>query len=217
MKPAQKFFAEALGTGLLLTIVIGSGIMAERLALGNSALALLANAIATGAGLFVLIVMFAPISGAHFNPIVSLSAWLDQALSSRELLIHITAQIVGAIAGAALAHVMFELPFPLWSEKVRSGWGQWAAEATASFGLILLLLRLQKQSVTLIAAAVGLYITSAYWFTASTSFANPAVTLARSFSNTFAGIRPADVGFFMLAQLAGLVLARLTHKLFNQA
>ena len=220
MRPAQKFLAEALGTGLLLAIVVGSGIMAERLAGGHAAVALLANALATGAGLFVLIMMFAPISGAHFNPLVSISSWLDNALSSRELFNHIAAQIMGAIAGVALAHLMFELPFPLWSEKVRTGWGQWSAETTASFGLILLLLRLQKQSQNqsnaLIAGSVGLYITSAYWFTASTSFANPAVTLARSFSNTFAGIRPADIGFFVLAQCVGLALARATHKLLGK-
>lgn len=217
MRFAQKFFAEALGTALLLTIVVGSGVMAERLAAGNTAVALLANAIATGAGLFVLIMMLAPISGAHFNPLVSVSAWLDHTLSNRSLLHHLLAQILGAIVGVALAHLMFELPFPLWSEKTRSGWGQWSAEITASFGLILLLLRLQKQPLTVIAGSVGLYITSAYWFTASTAFANPAVTLARSFSNTFAGIHPADVGWFVLAQFAGLMLARATHKLLGTA
>ncbi len=215
MKNARKFFAEALGTGLLLAIVVGSGIMAERLADGNTAIALLANALATGAGLFVLIVVLAPVSGAHFNPLASLNAWRDGALCTRALFGNITAQIIGAILGVALAHLMFELPFPLWSEKVRHGNGQWISEAVASFGLILLLLRLQKQSAPLIAAAVGLYITSAYWFTASTSFANPAVTIARSFSNTFAGILPADVPYFILAQLGGLLLARVAHLLLG--
>ncbi|TAK89981.1 MAG: aquaporin family protein [Burkholderiaceae bacterium] len=215
MNSMRKFFAEALGTGGLLAVVVGSGIMAERLAGGNVALALLANALATGAGLFVLIVTLAPVSGAHFNPIVSLSAWRDGALSTRALFATITAQIIGAILGVLLTHAMFELPFPLWSEKVRHGSGQWIAEAVASFGLVLLILRLQKQSVPLIAAAVGLYITAAYWFTASTSFANPAVTIARAFSNTFAGILPADVPYFILAQLVGLLLARGAHRLLG--
>lgn len=207
MTLSRRLFAEMLGTALLLAIVVGSGIMAERLAAGNAAVALLANAVATGAGLFVLIILFAPISGAHFNPLVSLNHWRVGA-PCVVMLCYIVAQCVGGVLGVALTHAMFELPFPFWSEKIRTGWGQWLSESVASFGLLFLLLRLREQSLTLVAACVGLYITAAYWFTASTSFANPAVTLARSFSNTFAGIQLYDVWPFVLAQLAGLVAAQ---------
>jgi glycerol uptake facilitator-like aquaporin len=199
--------AEALGTALLLASVVGSGIMAERLSGGNTGLALLANAIATGGALFALIVMFGPISGAHFNPVVTLAlTWRGESARAR-VLPFLAAQVAGAILGVWLAHLMFDLPILQASTKVRSGIGQWSAEATATFGLVLLIvLGVRKQSPAL-PAAVAVYIVGAYWFTASTSFANPAVTIARSLSNTFAGIAPADAPAFIAAQIVGTLLA----------
>jgi glycerol uptake facilitator-like aquaporin len=203
----REVLAEAIGTALLLAAVVGSGIMAERLCGGNVGLALLANAIATGGALYALIVMFGPISGAHFNPVVTLAlAWRGECGRSR-VLPFIVAQVVGAVLGVWLAHLMFDLPILQASTKVRTGLGIWAAEATATFGLVLLIvLGVAKQAPGL-AAAVAVYIVGAYWFTASTSFANPAVTIARSLSNTFAGIAPADAPGFIVAQVVGAVIA----------
>jgi glycerol uptake facilitator-like aquaporin len=203
---SQRLAAEALGTGFLLAAVIGSGIMAERLAGGNQALALLCNTLPTGAILVVLITIFGPISGAHFNPAVSLVLALRRELSWADFLSYSGAQIVGGILGALLAHAMFELPFFQISGTARTGVGQWIAEAVAAFGLILTVLGCLARNATAVPMAVGLYITAAYWFTASTSFANPAATIARALSDTFAGIAPADVPAFIAAQIIGALL-----------
>lgn len=210
---AQKLAAEALGTGLLLATVIGSGIMAERLAGGNVALALLANSLATGAILVVLITAIGPISGAHFNPAVTGVFALRKDLSPLEAAGYVAAQIGGALGGVILAHAMFDESLLQVSIKMRSGPGQWLSEAVATFGLVLAILLTLRANPSAVAASVGLYITAAYWFTASTSFANPAVTIARAFSNTFAGIRPADVAPFIVAQLVGAVAALLVCRL----
>ena len=203
--------AEALGTALLLAAVVGSGVMAERLSGGNVALALLANAIATGGALYALIIAFGPLSGAHFNPAVTLALTLRGDSARGRALPFLVAQVVGAILGVWLAHLMFDLPILQTSVKVRTGIGQWSAEATATFGLVLLILlgvRQGKQgNAAALPAAVAAYIVGAYWFTASTSFANPAVTIARSLSNTFAGIAPADAPMFIVSQVVGTTLA----------
>jgi len=211
----REILAEAIGTALLLTAVVGSGIMAERLCGGNVGLALLANAIATGGALYALIVMFGPISGAHFNPMVTLAlAW--RGLSGRDrVLPFLVAQIVGAILGVWLAHLMFEQPILQASTKVRTGIGQWSAEATATFGLVLLIVLGVRKQAPGLAAAVAVYIVGAYWFTASTSFANPAVTIARSLSNTFAGIAPADAPGFIVAQLVGTLEALAAVRMLD--
>ena len=214
---ARPVLAEALGTALLLAAVVGSGIMGERLAGGNVAIALLANAIATGAALFALITMFGPISGAHFNPVVTLALTFRRESPAGWVLPFLAAQIAGAILGVWLAHLMFDLPILQASTKVRTGVGQWAAEATATFGLVLLILLGVRKAAASLPAAVALYIVGAYWFTASTSFANPAVTIARALSNTFAGISPADAPGFIVAQLAGAALATLTAKFLSPA
>ena len=199
----RKLLAEWLGTMLLLAVVIGSGIMAERLAGGNLAIALLANTLATVGGLYILIEVFGPISGAHFNPAVSaVMAWRGE-LSVTLLLPYIAAQLIGAMLGAWLAHAMFELPILQLSTHVRGGTGQWIAEAIASAGLLLVILRAPPSRV---AAMVAAYIGAAYWFTASTSFANPAAAFGRMFSDSFAGIAPGSVLGFGLAELAGAVL-----------
>ena len=213
----REVLAEAIGTAILLASVVGSGIMAERLCGGNVGLELLANAIATGGALYALIVMFGPISGAHFNPVVTLAlAWRGDC-KRRSVLPFLLAQVVGAILGVWLAHVMFDLSILQTSTKVRSGIGQWAAEATATFGLVLLiLLGVRKQSPGL-PAAVAVYIVGAYWFTASTSFANPAVTIARSLSNTFAGIAPVDAPAFIVAQVVGALLAIAAARVLDRA
>jgi len=202
--PAQKLLAEGLGTALLLSVVIGSGIMAERLAGGNMAVALLANALATVGGLYVLIEVLGPISGAHFNPAVSLAMAMRGALPRPLLLPYITVQLLGAVLGAWLAHAMFDQGILQISTKLRSGGGQWLAEAVATFGLLLVILRAPQSRV---AAMVACYIGAAYWFAASTSFANPAAVLGRMFSNSFAGIAPASAPGFVLAELAGAALA----------
>jgi glycerol uptake facilitator-like aquaporin len=207
--------AEALGTALLLAAVVGSGIMAERLSGGNVGLALLANAIATGGALYALIVMFGPISGAHFNPVVTLALTLRHESPAKWVLPFLAAQIAGAISGVWLAHLMFDLPILQASTRVRTGIGQWAAEATATFGLVLLILIGVRKAPEKLPAAISVYIVGAYWFTASTSFANPAVTIARALSNTFAGIAPADAPAFIVAQLAGAALALLVAKALN--
>jgi len=207
MTLSRRLVAEALGTALLLAVVIGSGIMAERLAGGNVAIALLANTIATGAGLVALILMFGTISGAHFNPAVTLSEAWQRNLPAGEVLPYIVAQVAGAFAGVAAAHAMFGEPAFFASEHIRSGAAQWWSEFVATFGLIGVIIGCSRSRPAITPFAVAAYITSAYWFTASTSFANPAVTLARAASNTFAGIRPADAPGFILAQLAGMVAA----------
>jgi len=203
----RRLVAEALGTAFLLATVIGSGIMAERLADGNLALALLCNTIPTGAILTVLILMLGPVSGAHFNPAVTLSFLLQRELSAGEALTYLAAQIAGGIVGTWCAHAMFEEPVLMLSLTPRTGAGQWLGEMVATFGLVATIIACVRLRPAATAPAVGLYITAAYWFTSSTSFANPAVTLARSLSDTFAGIRPADAPAFIAAQCVGAVLA----------
>ena len=209
MKPplAQRIVAEGLGTAFLLAAVVGSGIMAARLSGGNAALALLCNTLPTGAILTVLILMLGPVSGAHFNPAVSAAFALRGQLSGRAMLAYIGAQVIGGIAGVWAAHLMFELPLWQVSGTVRSGPGQWFAEAVATFGLLLTIFGCSVRTPAAVPYAVGLYITAAYWFTASTSFANPAVTIARSLSDTFAGIAPAGVTAFIGAQMIGMLAA----------
>ena len=208
----RRLTAEALGSFFLFATVIGSGIMGEALAGGNTAIALLGNTAATGAMLFVLITMLAPLSGAHFNPAVSLVLRLRGELSSRELLAYIPAQLAGGILGVWAAHVMFGQPVLQFSHHVRSGVGQWLGEFIATFGLVVTILGTAKLRPATVAASVALYITAAYWFTSSTSFANPAITIARSLSDTFAGIAPGNIPGFILAQLAGALAAHLGAK-----
>src|SRR5688500_7292591 len=205
MKPdlARRVAAEAIGTALLLATVVGSGIMAERLAGGNVAIALLANTIATGAGLVALILTFGSVSGAHMNPAVTLADASQGGLAWREVPVYVVAQVVGAFGGAALAHFMFEFPPSSASTHARAGFSQLAAEFVATFGLLASIWGCARHKPVFVPFAVGAYITAAYWFTSSTSFANPAVTLARAASDTFAGIRPADAPGFILAQLLG--------------
>lgn len=199
-----KLLAEMLGTALLLAVVIGSGIMAERLSAGNMGVALLANALATVGGLYVLIEVFVPISGAHFNPAVSAVMAVRGELPWTLLAPYVVSQLVGAMVGAWLAHAMFDLSILQWSTKVRTGAGQWIAETVATFGLLLVILR---APVGRVAAMVAAYIGAAYWFTASTSFANPAAAFGRMFSDSFAGIAPASVPAFAVAQIIGAALA----------
>jgi glycerol uptake facilitator-like aquaporin len=204
---SQRAFAEGLGTAFLLAAVVGSGIMAQRLAGGNDALALLGNTLPTGAILVVLILVFGPLSGAHFNPAVSIAAALRGELPWPEAAAYILVQLIGGVIGVWTAHLMFELPMWQVSLHGRTGAGQWLAEFVATFGLLLTILGCAARVPTAIPYAVGLYITSAYWFTASTSFANPAVTIARSLSDTFAGIAPAAAPGFIVAQLIGMLAA----------
>jgi glycerol uptake facilitator-like aquaporin len=203
----QRAFAEWLGTAFLLAAVVGSGIMAERLANGNVALALLCNTIPTGAILVVLILMFAPVSGAHFNPAVTLAFALRHEIVWADAALYVVAQVTGAVVGVWIAHLMFELPVWQVSLTERNGAGQWLAEAVATFGLLATIFGVAVRTPSAVPYAVGLYITSAYWFTASTSFANPAVTIARSLSDTFAGIAPHGVAAFIAAQFVGAALA----------
>lgn len=203
----RRLCAETLGTAFLLAAVIGSGVMAERLAGGNVALALLGNTLPTGAILTVLILVLAPVSGAHLNPAVSLAFALRRELSWRDVMGYLPCQFAGAVLGVLAAHLMFDLPLVQSSATIRAGTGQWIAEIVATFGLLLTIFGCLKHGVPTVAAAVGLYITAAYWFTASTSFANPAVTVARALSNTFAGIAPSSVPIFVGAQLLGACLA----------
>jgi glycerol uptake facilitator-like aquaporin len=208
----RKLAGEALGTALLLAVVIGSGIMAERLAGGNIATALLANTFATVGGLYVLIEVFGPISGAHFNPAVSaVMAWRGE-LPKPALLPYITAQLIGAMLGAWLAHAMFDLPILQFSAKLRSGTGQWIAEAVATAGLLLVILRAPAGRA---APMVAAYIGAAYWFTASTSFANPAAAFGRMFSDSFAGIAPASAPGFVVAQIIGAAIGLAIHNAFE--
>jgi glycerol uptake facilitator-like aquaporin len=208
----QRLVSEALGTALLLATVVGSGIMGERLAGGNVAIALLANTIATGAGLVALILTFGPISGAHFNPAVTLADAIEGGIRWRDVPGYVAAQVFGAFGGVATAHIMFKEPLFSASQHVRSGPAQLASEFVATFGLLAVIWGVARRQVQYIPFAVGAYITAAYWFTASTSFANPAVTLARAASNTFAGIRPADAPGFIVAQLIGAVSATLLFR-----
>ena len=206
---SRRLLAEALGTAALLAVVVGSGVMAERLAAGNPALALLANTAATVAGLYVLIEQLGPLSGAHFNPAVSaVMAWCG-ALPRRELPAYVAAQLAGAWAGTLLAQAMFGLPLLQWSARPRSGPGQWLAEAVATAGLLLVVLRAPAGRA---AGLVAAYIGAAYWFTASTSFANPAAAFGRMFSDSFAGIAPSSVPGFVLAELAGAALGLGLHR-----
>ncbi len=205
----RRLVAEALGTGLLVATVVGSGIMAAKLAGGNQALALLCNTLPTGAILVVLITIMGPVSGAHLNPAVSAAMALRGDLSPGLLGPYLLAQVVGGIAGSWLAHGMFDLSLLQASATVRTGAGQWLGELTATFGLMLAIFGAVRFNPAAVPWCVGLYITSAYWFTSSTSFANPAVTIARGLSDTFAGIRPMDVPGFILAQLVGALLATL--------
>ena len=207
----QRAFCEWLGTAFLLAAVVGSGIMAQRLA-SDDALALLCNTLATGTILAVLILVFGPLSGAHFNPAVSIGFALRDKLPWSEAGIYIAAQLLGGLVGVWLAHLMFELPVWQFSITERTGAGQWLAEAVATFGLVLTIFACVSQRPDSVPYAVGLYITAAYWFTASTSFANPAVTIARSLSNTFAGIAPAGVAAFVVSQFAGMFAAVILSR-----
>jgi glycerol uptake facilitator-like aquaporin len=203
----RRVIAEFLGTALLVATVVGSGIMAEALAGGNVAVALLGNTIATGAILVVLIAVFAPISGAHFNPVVSLVFLAARELRSGDFACYVLAQVVGGITGTMLAHAMFDLPLLQFSQHVRHGPGQFISEIVATFGLLATILGCRRARPDLIPVAVALYVVAGYWFTASTCFANPAVAVARSLTDTFSGIRPADVPWFALAEIAGALLA----------
>jgi glycerol uptake facilitator-like aquaporin len=209
---SRRLAAEALGSFFLFATVIGSGIMAEALAGGNVAIALLGNTLATGAILFVLIAMLGPISGAHFNPAVTLVMAARRDLPARDVLPYILAQLIGGLLGAWTAHLMFDLPILQLSLKARTGLGQWTGEAIATFGLILTILGTLKHRPSAVPASVALYISAAYWFTSSTSFANPAITIVRSLSDSFAGIAPADVPMFILAQLIGAAIAGLVGR-----
>jgi glycerol uptake facilitator-like aquaporin len=212
MKEGRRYIAELLGTAALLCAVIGSGIMAEQLADGNMAVALLANTLATVFALYVLIETLGPVSGAHFNPVVSMVMAFRQDLPRHLLLGYVVAQLMGAALGAWLAHAMFELDILQWSTKVRTGPAQWLAEAVATGGLLFVILRSPQGKAS---AVVACYIGAAYWFTASTSFANPAAAFGRMFSNTFAGISPADVPAFVLAQALGGFVGMLLSQVLN--
>jgi glycerol uptake facilitator-like aquaporin len=209
---ARRYAAEAIGTALLLAIVVGSGIMGERLSGGNVAIALLANTLATGAGLVALLLTFGPISGAHLNPAVTLADAATGGIAWRLVPGYVVAQILGAIAGVACAHGMFDLPLLSLSQHVRSGPSQWFSEFIATFGLFAVVWSGVRHHSRYIPFAVGAYITAAYWFTASTSFANPAVTIARSLTDSFAGIRPMDAPGFILAQCAGAAASTLLFR-----
>ena len=213
----RAFVSEFLGTLFLVASVVGSGIMAENLSMGNQALALLANAVATGAILYVLITIFSEISGAHFNPVVSLIMFAMRKLSFFEFLAYISVQITGGILGTFLAHYMFEISILQFSTNVRTGSSQYFSEVIATFGLLLTILLGSKQKTGSVAALVAFYITAAYWFTSSTSFANPAVTIARTLTNTFSGIQYGDTIPFIMAQIIGGLLAFLVFKYLSQS
>ena len=216
MPLSRRLLAEFLGTALLLACVVGSGIMGVKLSGGNDGIALLANAGATAGVLYVLIAVLGPISGAHFNPAVTLVMRLRGELASGEALAYLLVQVLAAVAGVLLAHARFELPLWQPGDHVRSGGAQWLSEGVATFGLLLTILLGVRHRPAAVPALVASYIFAAYWFTASTSFANPAVTLARSLTQTFAGIRPDDVGGFVLAQLAGALLALGVARLLDE-
>lgn len=209
--------ADGIGTALLLAAVVGSGIMGERLAQGNAALALLANSLATGFALTALIIAFAARSGAHFNPVVTLAFALRGGFPWNRVGPYLIAQFAGGFIGVLLAHAMFDLPVVQWSSTLRIGWGQWISEGIATFALVLVVLSCGRDRPWSSPVAVGAYIAAAYWFTASTSFANPAVTLARGFTATFSGIEPSGIPAFLLAQLAGAALALWADRFLAQA
>ncbi|NDD48351.1 MAG: aquaporin family protein [Alphaproteobacteria bacterium] len=209
----KKYFIEFLGTTLLLATVIGSGIMGETLSEGNVAIALLANTIATGAMLYVLITMFGSISGAHFNPAVSVIFFIKKELTLSVLIFYILAQVLGGLFGMLIAHFMFDYELFQYSSKIRVGINQWGSEFIAAFGLIATILFTIKERPESVAMAVGLYITAAYWFTASTSFANPAVTIARTFTDTFSGIHYSGTMYFIIAQFLGAILGLIIYCL----
>jgi glycerol uptake facilitator-like aquaporin len=213
----RRAAAECLGTAFLLATVVGSGIMGERLAGGNVAIALLANALATGAALIALIATFGPLSGAHFNPLVTLSSLALKESDARTAAVYLAAQVSGAMAGVMAAHFMFELPLVMASAHVRTGVHQWWSEIVASFGLLTVILHVARHQPGMVPATVGAYITAAYWFTASTSFANPAVTIARALTDTFSGIHPIDAPGFIAAQLIGAALAVIVFRWFYAA
>ena len=212
----QRLAAEALGTALLLATVVGSGIMGERLAGGNAAIALLANAIATGCALYVLITIFGPVSGAHFNPLVTLAERAQGNIAWGDAVLFIVTQAVSATIGVLIAHTMFELPLVSFSQHARTGGAQWFSEFVATFGLLTVILQGTKARPAAVPALVAAYITAAYWFTASTSFANPAVTFARALTDTFSGIRISDVPMFIVAQLVGAVSAYGLFRWMNK-
>ncbi|MEO6715994.1 MAG: MIP/aquaporin family protein [Novosphingobium sp.] len=214
---SQRITAEAIGSFLLFATVVGSGIMAENLSGGNVAVALTGNTLATGAMLFVLITMLGPISGAHFNPAVSLVFRLRREIDNRSLAGYVAAELIGGILGVWAAHLMFDLPILQLSHKARTGIGQWSGEFIATFGLVLTILGTLNARPGRVAASVALYITAAYWFTSSTSFANPAITVARSLSDSFAGIAPHDVPGFIAAQMLGALAGyALAQSLFRE-
>jgi len=203
----RALFAEALGSFFLFATVVGSGIMAASLAGGNVAVALLGNTLATAAILFVLITMLGPVSGAHFNPAVTLVVWLRRETATGAALAYVGAQLAGGVLGVWTAHLMFDLPVLQWSTTARTGVGQWAGEAVATFGLLLTILATREVRDDRVPLSVALFIAAGYWFTSSTSFANPAITVARSMTDTFAGIAPGDIPGFVLAQIAGALAA----------
>ena len=217
MTLARRLVAEGLGTALLLAAVVGSGIMGERLAQGNVAIALLANTLATGAALMVLISIFGPLSGAHFNPAVTLVEWLEKQLDRHTAIAYIGAQCLGAVLGVAATHLMFGEPLFSASQHARTGAAQWWSEFIATFGLLATILGISRHRPAFVPVAVGSYIAAAYWFTASTSFANPAVTVARSLTDTFSGIRPADAPAFIVSQLLGAIAAAAVFRWLFQA
>ncbi|MEP7208045.1 MAG: MIP/aquaporin family protein [Casimicrobiaceae bacterium] len=213
----RAVLAEAVGTAALLAVVVGSGIMAQRLSPANAGVALLANALATGLGLYVLITILGPVSRAHLNPVVTLAAVLNREFASGRILPYVAAQVGGALAGVLLAHLMFDLPVWQPGSEVRTGAGQWLSEAVATTGLLVTIGGFTRHAPRQVAAAVGAYIAAAYWFTASTSFANPAVTVARAFTDTFTGIRPIDAPAFVAAQLLGMAIGlALVRALFGR-
>ena len=215
---SRRLVAEFFGTALLLAIVVGSGIMGERLAGGNTAVALLGNSLATGAGLVVLILIFGPVSGCHINPAVTLAFMIRRDITRRDAVSYIAVQVLGAVVGVIVAHIMFDHPMIAVGLKARTGTGQWLGEAVATFGLVLTIMGCLRFRAAAVPYAVGLYITAGYWFTSSTSFANPAVTLARSLTDTFTSIRAADAPMFIAAQIAGAMLAvTLTRWLLADA
>ena len=209
MTPYRKLTAEFLGTAFLLVTVVGSGIAGDTLSNGNTAIALLANAIATGAILVVLILIFGPVSGAHFNPAVTVSFLIQRKVCGRDALLYVAVQILGAFAGTIAAHLMFGEPLLTASAADRTGFGQWTGEFIATFGLIATVIGCMKTRPETVAYAVGLYITAGYWFTSSTSFANPAVTLARAYTDTFSGINPAHMPLFILVQFIAAIVVTL--------
>lgn len=215
MRFSNKLLAEFLGTAMLLATVVGSGIMAENLADGNMAIALLGNTIPTGAILYVIITMFGPISGAHFNPAVTIAFAVRKEFPTKQVLPYIAVQIIAGIIGVWATNFMFDLEVLQFSEKIRYSQGQWFSEGVATFGLVIAIFLTLKSKAEAVPAVVGLYITAAYWFTASTSFANPAVTIARQFSNTFAGIAPSSVPAFIIAQGVGLLIALFVINRFK--